>query len=538
MKNIYLIIIILLFGCSKGKIDKSIVLKIDNLEISNYEINKNKGIIYQKKNSKAFYEKEMHAYLNNYYFICDAFEKKYDTITSINKRLYYSSRLMMVQKYGYLWKKTISPIVDDFIKLDAKKIEKREHVYYFDYILIKDLDTFYEKFDSITIDYSNFKIIKNKCNKYDFLETGYFSYQWPFIFIDGKSEYLYNLKVGEVSKIIKNANNNIILYLDHIETITLNENENKKFISELQIYIETKLDKEKEKEIQGIGKLNVMTENIDSFLDFYLNPKKNNKNNGKIIMEYYLNDNYRKISFFDFMEYITFSPFFDENINRAKLDKLIDQYFWDDYLDNEAQQLGLYKSDEFILDQRNFKNKVILQEYLKNEIWNRIDINSDAIQTYYSNNLSQFIKPKYVVGDILIFESKSDALKNTQLAMQFIENKQLSNPNKNNIIDDSFVFKQDFYFELEDSNLTQRIKTGIEKMPNNTLYPKPISLHGGFGLFYKKRDEGEIQISLNQSYKQIHEKLKNEIFLREKDSLNVLLKNKYKIAVNKTGYEL
>ncbi len=125
-------------SCAHNEIENKIILKINDLEVSEYEFYKNlsKSSL-PNLDTKTINrnDKEIIEYLRDYYFVCDALNLKYDTLSSFKKEIFYTSGFMMTQKYGYLWKNNVSPIVDNFKELNKNKLENRKRVFYFDVVL-------------------------------------------------------------------------------------------------------------------------------------------------------------------------------------------------------------------------------------------------------------------------------------------------------------------------------------------------------------------------------------------------------------------
>ncbi len=540
MKNLYLVSILLFFwGCNQESVNNKIILKFDNLEVSDYEYKKNiDGIISQSQES--INKKDVLRYLNGYYFVSDAIGKGYDTISDIKKQVFYTSQLMMVQKYGYLWKETASINIDKFKKLNNQKIEKRKKIYYFDYILVTDyakFKSFFNTNDSI-IKKEDYSILKKSCNKYDFLETGYSSQQWPFLAFNGYMDYIFNMKVGDISKILKIENFYYILYLEHIETIDIDETEKKKLETELQLYKEVEIDKKKENEIKQKGDLKIYEDNIDSFLIYLIDSSFYEIDNQKIIMEYSINGVFRKINFKDFKEYLTFTPFNAKIDSRDKIREFISQFYWDDFLSEEAKTLGLYSANQFLLDQRNYRNKLLIQKYLEREVWQKICVDSNEVISYFSNNPSSFTKPKSFTGDIYLFANYSDALGCVPLF------EKLSNTDNVNLLPEKTAIPnlldiiQNYSIDNVKSWLPTELLKEIYKTPINGVCYKPIPLKGKYGIFFKKENVGDVKESISESFEKIYLKLKYEKSIMKEEELLNELKQKYKIKLNNTGYDL
>jgi hypothetical protein len=122
MKTPVILLALMILGviaCNKKTIDKTIVLKIGKLEITQYEFEKNKtrGLVVNSADSSALDDPQKvklwkEQFVDRCFIIEDAYQKRFDTISGTKMQIKYVGDFMMVQRYGYLWKERISPIVD------------------------------------------------------------------------------------------------------------------------------------------------------------------------------------------------------------------------------------------------------------------------------------------------------------------------------------------------------------------------------------------------------------------------------------------
>ncbi|MBP7508195.1 MAG: hypothetical protein KA807_10260 [Prolixibacteraceae bacterium] len=351
-------------------------------------------------------------------------------------------------------------------------------------------------------------------------------------------EYINNMKVGEVSRILNTEGNNFILYLDHVETIEINEKEKNKLKTELQLYKEWELDKEKEKEILKKGELKINNESLNCFLDYYSNKSIMKKNGEKIIAEYCLKGNNCKLSFLEFKDYLTFSPFGIKSLDTESIVNFLNQYFWDEYLKEEAKDLGLFNSDKFLLDQKNYKNNLLKNNYLKREIWDKIIVDSSRVKLYYGKNIDVFTKQRILIGDVYLFKEYYDALNSIPQIITELNCSQKSNsPFDIKKIPNLLNIKNDFLVEFDKLSIPEEIFSDIILNPNEEFYKKPIKMGNKYFMFYKKEYWDKYKMNLSAVYGQVELIIKQEDFLINKQRLLERLKDKYEIIYNKTGYD-
>ena len=546
MKKYYATIMFLLLSCYSNKIDNDIVLKIGRVKITRYEYNKNKdrGLNENKggktnNNLKNFmiWKKD---YMGRCFVLADAQEKKYDTSKTIQKVVENTSRFMIVQKYGYLWKRNISPIIDTFKLVTEEKAARREKMYYFDYIMCKNYDGLIKIIgnDTAIRTVAEYNKLKNKAHLYPFFETGYMTQQWPFIAFWSMKDYLYNMKEGEVSKLINfGGPNYFYFYLDHIESIELTQKEKDNFQSELQYGLEEEIENKRSKEIEIKCQPVINNKNIDALAKFISEGHTifEYKNNLEL-MRYKLNNTDKVLKFDTFLEYYTYLIMRHNITDKESLKEYLDMYYSDDYLNNEAEKLGLYKTDTFLLDQKNFRNNVIYSEYIKRNIIDKIKIDSLEVIDFYNKNKLMFKQPKCITLDMYVFDKSKDALENAHKIIEFIRKNQPDKSHDTYIIKGMREFISNYKIDLEaNKNYPQGFINEILSMPHTAVSNRPIPFQNKFVLFCKKGEEGQCIRKLKDVYEQIEGQIKDEKIEKETIKLVKKLRNKYKVEIDKTG---
>ncbi len=544
MKKYYttvLFFISFLYSCNTNKIDKQIVLKIGKLEITKYEFNKNKGrgLNDSTKNDTKSIIKWKKQYLNDCLIVADAYERSYDTLKIVQKLVENTSRIMMVQKYGYLWKKTISPFEDTFTHVTSSKSEKRKKMFYFDYIQIKNYEGLKNVTgnDTVIKTLAEYNKLKNKCHQYPFLETGYISQQWPFIAFWELKDYLYNMKESQISKLIYYEGNYYYFYLDHIENIEITQKEKDNFQSELALGFEKEIEYKMAKEIEKKCQPVFNYENVDVIAKYISNNHSIFEFNNNFELLHYKIDNTNKVLNFDtFREYYYYLILKHNINNKETLLSYINQYYHDDYLSNEAEKLGLYKTDTFLLDQKNFKNNVVNGEYVQMNIIDKIKIDLSEIVAFYNKNKMKFIQPKSIILDLYAFDKNKDAFENMHKIMWYIRKNQPHKTNDPSIIKGLHDFTPNYKINLEcNENYPDEFLNETLTMNINTLSNKPILYNNKYVLIYKRSEEGQCIKKLKNAYSQIEAQIKNEKINLKVQELLLVLSKKYKVEIDKTG---
>jgi hypothetical protein len=549
MKKYYflapLIMLLIYYACNSNKNYKQVVLKIGNLEITKYEFNKNKqrGLHLKpdntiKINSKKFLEWK-NEYLNHCYIIADAYEKRYDTINIIQEKVKNTSRIMMVQDYGYLWERTISPIVNKFKIITPAKVEKRKKMFYFDYIRFKDYEGLKKVLgkDTVCRNLTAYNKLKNKCHLFPFMETGYITQQWPFLAFWNLKDYLFEMKEGEISQLISYESNNYYFYLDHIETIEMTEKENNNLQTELTLGLEEEIRKKRENEIDSKCQPVIIYENVDLLAEYLSNNhsifgfKKNME-----LLRYKIDYKEKILNFNTFIKYYSYLLLKKEINSKESVLGYLTDYYYDDYLNNEAEKLGLYKTDTFLLDQKNYKNNVIRDKYIQRNIVDKIKIDSAEILKFYNKNLVKFRQPRKIIADIYFFNTLQAAQNNLRILSEQIRKKQTNKNNDTSVFIGLSDFKPNYIIDLEgNKEYSKKFVHDIIALDIGKTSSRPIQFQNKYVLIYKKSSIGEYIMNLKDVYSQIEEQLKYEMIDVKIQELVSELRKEYKVEIDKTG---
>lgn len=532
-----------MFSCNQNKIDKNIVIKIGKLEITKYEFEKNKvrDLVENAADSRALsdplkMEKWKRDYINRCLIISEAYEDKFDTIEYVKKIVEYTGNYMMAQRYGYLWKKIISPIVDSKKVVSDEVIKKRKKLYYFDCIMFDNKESAIDvNKDEIPVGKEDFLKLKLKTNKIPSNSNEYISIQWPFIGFWENREYLYEMKEGDVSKLLSMNNKYVYLYLDHIEEVPLNKNDLQNVSTELQIGTESDLIRKMDIERDSICQPVLNINNI-GIIGRFLN-EGNSISQFKQDLElirYNVDNSMRKIGFKTFLEYYSFQPMKAVINNEKSLSDYVREFYMDDYLINEAQKLDLYRSDIFILDQKNYKNNLLYQIYLDEAIAKKIEIDSTEILTFYKNNLQQFEQPKKIRVNIYAFNNKESAIVNQNTISKLLMHNEILKTTDSTTIKGLVKYNSDVDINMESLKENVELKSIILETKKGTLSQFPVFYNGLYILAFKVQEEGECFRKLEEVRPKIENNLRSEKIESERNALVEKLNKKFKIEIDKT----
>lgn len=119
---------------------------------------------------------------------------------------------------------------------------------------------------------------------------------------------------------------------------------------------------------------------------------------------------------------------------------------------------------EFAQTLKEYKEGLMLFELLEDKIWKTTQNDTLALQNYYEEHKSQFVKPAYFIGEVYVFDKKSNAK-----TYQKLIKKQF----KVNENDFNLVYKYQGTFELTDKRLPNNLdfsNLGKKVVSHNNLH--------------------------------------------------------------------
>jgi hypothetical protein len=345
------------------------------------------------------------------------------------------------------------------------------------------------------------------------------------------------MQKGTVSKLLKINNTYMFLYLDHIEEITLSKRDKEAIKNELQIGTEQDLIEKEKKEIEAKCKPVLNNTNIE-ILDKFLS--KGNSiaqfNDNLELMRYTINDSLRILHFNKFKEYYLLLLVRMDIKNIDVLKGYILDYCNNDYLINEANGLNLYNSDEVIYNNKIYRNNLIFEEYVNQEITKKINIDSAEIINYYEKNKGLFKQPKNIVVNLYNFNNVNDASKSSQLVLQLIRNKANDRIRDTSVIKGLKDIKTHVTFDVDDfKNFPSDFTNSLLSTRVANISQRPVKFQNNYVLIYKEEEKGESIKKLVDVYPYVKYKLTEDKAKTEIKKLAVQLKKKYKIEIDKTG---
>jgi len=540
MKNYLLCfgLIALIISCTDKDAKKDIVLKIGDLEVTRYTVEKKVAGYFPdpkmktKEELEDFYTK----LVDGYFLIADAYNKGYDTLDTIKNRLKYTVDISMIQHGGLLWDNLVGSRLYDSIQITPEKEAKRSKVFYYDVLYSNSKQKFVQelKNDTVMESYEEFTQWKKKCNELPFLFSTNYSMQWPFGYLHTYSNVLYSMKVGQVSPMITVDEGVFYFYLDTVETITLTEQDRNMLTMDLQQIAEESISKENDIKMLRSGDPVINEQSVQEVMAYIRSGNSITHFTGDPEVITYTIDGQRKsVRFKECIAPLVYYPSGIHVETESELRSSIMECFYRDYMIHEARQMGLYQSDRFAIDCKTMLDGYLYYEYINREIRDSVRVDSQEVRLKYAGNPDLYKAPVHLVFNCYFFDSEADAQSNWSTISDFYRNHSY-----NDIIDREQLRNLSYVSPNLKYNL-QNIpdeEGEISKMLQATSVGQlslPQHFRNKYVLFFRIGQEGEQILDLAAVYPSIE----NELFEAKADSLlqqrKKELRHKYKLEIDR-----
>ncbi len=360
----------------------TIILKIGNAERTRYELKSFLDAYIEKhKNSSLLNEKEIinngiNEFINDTYFLADAYDKEIDNITSLNERIVRTSRFLMVQKYGPLYQEIIEKKVIITTEELQEAIMKRKRIVKAKYIIMPKI--FLEnllKIDSVNycLDLITFqKIMSDSCvlRNIKIVDQDII---YPFLlFSKTVNDEIYNLKIGEITKPILLGDKvcYVLKKADSLNFEAEDQENRQKILSSLKIQKRKEIEKTHEEKISSDVITIKNEKNISKFAGFIvtINLMKEDIDNALhcCIVDTLMKINIAGLDTFitvgNFINYYKYLPVKRLIKTKEDINDYLDIIKNEEYEYRLAQKLSLYKTDSFINEIKNYKHKCMINE--------------------------------------------------------------------------------------------------------------------------------------------------------------------------------
>ena len=532
-------------GCShkkvKNEISDEIVLKCGPAEITRYEFERNKAREYQPERGLT-YNEWLNGFIEETYLLADALSKKYDTISVINKQVNYAAYAMVGQAEGYLWQKTVTPRLK-FSDRELKNVyKKRDKIFYLEYLQFPDENTITKLLDGGTTVKTgeDFDSLVKKCSTDNSVIYRNQPFLFPFSGLDSFKKSLYNLKQGEIKK-LSSADKEIFLF--HL--IKIESREQKPFKTErdnieslLKQALEIQIIEEKQNEVFSKAKITI-NEKVEADVLEILKKAGTDRTFDIIpaiaddtLMIYRFNGRKKYMPVSLFLDFYTndFTLFVIDN--KEHIEQTLKNYVIDRYLYVEAENLGVTKEKKYLLDKKNFKNKLILQSYQKKEFDSLIHISDRDLQEYYRQNEQFFSEPVLCHVAFFTFKDQNSLYRNFEKMKSDMANAGFESLSDTIGLVGLIAYEPDVLIKKDTKKYPAELVERIFQIPVNKL-SLPFNPAYSNILFVKTGQGGKRVKTFEEVKSQIEQTIHYEkVELMKKERVNDL-KGKYLISIKK-----
>jgi len=537
--NILFLILFIFSSCISHndnlKIDDEIVLKIGSFEITRYEYEKNK----KKEAENQSYrnpEECLKNYIVNSYFLADAYFKKYDTISAISKKVNYASITMLGQFKGYLWDKVEEPKLL-FSKKEIKKIYRKQNkLFDLEYLIFPDkmsLNAICNNDTCIKTE-ADFKKLISRCNtsSVKYIKT---LHLYPFFELEPVKEQIYKLKQGSIIRIPFQNGKILIARINKVIEIKQKKfSEEKENISSNLRYIkERQIVEDKQNSIFNKAKIVINEQVVEMILKKIKNafPLEVSKTLlTDTVLKYILDKQPKALIVKDFFDYYHNNPFMYVITNKESLNEVLRSIVEEKYLYVESVNLGITNEKKFILDKRDFMNRLILNAYYKNNFF-VTKVSDEDVFDFYNTNKQSFSPCKTCYVSVFTFRDKNSAYFNLKLIKKIISQNGIKNSFDTSMLG-LLSYSPNVIIETNNNKYSTGLVHNIFISKMNVVIG-PVELDNQIKIFVKTKEEGQ-QIQPFEFAKETIEKhlIAKNIKMLKDNKFNELM-SKYTVTINR-----
>lgn len=543
-------IIIFIFSCThrtenKSPVNNKVVLRVADVNITAYELEKNlkrfKDAYYDTTNVQPCadqIEKWIQDFIDRAYFLADAYEKGYNKRKEVVRGVESMEKLMISQRKGILEQFLTDkkpPLDEKEIKLARERSKKKIRIEYLKF----------EDFDSAThfIGGNQLKGLK-KFNEAVENSIGHRNIihdeeviDWPFIDFWEYGEYLFNMKKGEITPVLKFQHGYYIFYIKDIE-ISNEHAPNDEIIQKLKLQKEAEIIAEHNIEVNistdiiynpdVLYKFNDILSKIVPLHEF----KKQDFNDilSENAFTFILEEKEVQYSISDLIDYYNYLPFKQEIRDPEQIGHLIRSLVYSEYSYMKAEKLDITADPEFILDRENYRKNLIYGYYEMEELKKSIKLPDNEISNWYSKNKSRYIKPVGVNVSIFSFDNLQNAGKGiTDIKQNRSDTGQLT----------TLKGLQDIEWNINmvygKPVFSPKVMQRLLHMENDQILPAN-ELGDKYSIIIKNYDYGQRTMQLHEVKEEIIREMEAPKLLEIKQGQLRLLKAKYS-CVNEIEYK-
>ncbi len=328
------------------------------------------------------------------YFLADAYARRYDTLSAIQKKLVSALKHKIAQEGGYLWKRNVAPKLKVSDSEIADAYAKRSDLFYVELLffsndrLLQDLGKRFSSGSSPEF-YDLVKEFRDRSGV-EFVSVPLI---YPFAQFASAKDEIYQMKAGDMLGPVSQAEGSYIIHLTHKQKRdVLSVDADRPSIEQDLISLKRKLAIDsKQDSIYRTSKIAFHDDNIERLAGRLKKKVVSIEMDTATLMTYHLNNTDYRFRAGDYKAFIKYSPMLigdfaePQQIRNNLKDHLIREYLYE-----EASRAGILDDKTFLLEKQQYYNALLEQHYYTEEFERKLEISEQELVDYYKNNQSLF----------------------------------------------------------------------------------------------------------------------------------------------------
>jgi hypothetical protein len=396
----YLCLTILLWRCGldsgESEPAQDIIYKVGSFKASRYEVDHDFANFRKSytRISDRLIESWMDEMRTKAYFLADAYAKRYDTLSVIQKKLDFAFKYKIAEEGGYLWKRNVAPKLEVSDSEVEDAYRKREDLYYMELVFFSDDRLLREISKRFSTGAPPFRELVKELRGRPGVEFASSPLIYPFAQLASVKEEIYQMKVGDVLGPVSEPEGSYIIQLTSKQKRNLLPiEEDQQFIEQDLVSLKRKLAIDsKQDSIYRTSKAVFDDHNIERLAQRLKNKTATSAEmDTAVLMTYHLGNSKHHFLAKHYHEFIRYMPILvgdfaePQQIRNNLKDHLIRTYLYE-----EAGQMGILVDKTFLLERQHYFNALLEQHYYTKEFEQKVGISEQELIDYYKENQSSF----------------------------------------------------------------------------------------------------------------------------------------------------
>jgi hypothetical protein len=519
----------------QSSIDSAIVLRVGNVSLTGYELEKNLVLFkdtFRQKNGRLPNNTEIDQWVQTFidraYILADAYAKSYDTLPETHRWVSAMARFIISQSGGLLDDK-LGGELSEQEKNDA--MQKHLRKLHYRYVKFPDYTIALSELGGNSTIKSNkeFEELIKRSSSIPRVSTGEDVVQWPFFQRGEREELILNLREGEISSLITLSDG---VYLAQAKKIEMADTT--KLPPNFRQVIGSLLTQRKKEQVhQQFYEESIKQAAINYDETFLATIKEHLSTKGSIhsfekemfpairqrtAITYLLGNTQKQIAADSWMSYYNDLPM-RQDIRNENLHTYLEAIVVEDYAFEKAKETGITRDIKFVLDRDNYTKNVVLVIYEREELKQGIAVTDAEIAERYQRTKDSYRQATDAVITALSFPDR----RSVSMGVMFMRTGKMDSIVRANAIEAHRSI------QYNDALFTDSIRTVIFSLKTNEP-STPLYYKGSWLIIIKESESGNRIQELEEVRSTISKKIEEEKLEQKKKLLIELLKKKYAIS--------